>query len=88
MAKKIPQRMCIICRKMFPKNELIRIVKSPEGEIFIDESGKKSGRGAYVCKSEECIIKCNKTKAIEKNFKKIIDKNIYNKIEEKHNRNS
>ncbi|MGI6214851.1 MAG: RNase P modulator RnpM [Christensenellales bacterium] len=66
MAKKTPMRMCIVCRTMTAKKELIRIVRSPEGEVFIDEKGKKSGRGAYLCKNKACIEKALKQKALER----------------------
>ena len=53
--KKVPQRMCVGCQEMKTKKELLRIVRSPEGEIFIDPTGKKAGRGAYVCKAMACM---------------------------------
>ena len=63
--KNIPQRMCIACREMKPKNEMIRVVRSPEGEISLDFTGKKNGRGAYVCDGEACIKKLqNKLKVL------------------------
>lgn len=58
--KKIPQRTCIGCKVVKPKKELIRIVRSPEGEVFVDPTGKKSGRGAYICPSIECLEKAFK----------------------------
>lgn len=64
--RKIPQRTCIGCRTVRPKKELIRIVRTPEGEIHIDPSGKRSGRGAYVCPQESCIEKAFKRKQLEK----------------------
>lgn len=64
--KKIPQRMCIGCHEMKAKKELIRIVKTPQGEIEVDVTGKKSGRGAYLCPSAECLQKAVKGKKIEK----------------------
>ncbi|MDO5022127.1 MAG: YlxR family protein [Eubacteriales bacterium] len=66
MTKKIPMRMCVACRNMIPKKELIRIVRSPEGEVSIDEKGKKSGRGAYLCKTKACIEKALKQKTLER----------------------
>ena len=63
--KKIPQRMCTGCMEMKPKKELFRIVRSKEGEISIDLTGKKPGRGAYICKSIECFEKAFKTKRLE-----------------------
>jgi predicted RNA-binding protein YlxR (DUF448 family) len=80
--KKIPMRMCIVCRQMKPKKEMLRVVRSPEGEFSIDETGKKSGRGAYVCGEEACIKKCVKTKAMNRNFKTDVGSDIYEKIDE------
>ena len=60
--KKIPLRMCTGCMEMKPKKELIRVVKSPEGEVSVDLTGKKSGRGAYICKNKECLEKAFKAK--------------------------
>ncbi len=64
--KKIPMRMCSGCREMKPKIELLRVVRTPEGKILIDRSGKVSGRGAYVCKNEECFNKSVKSKALSR----------------------
>ena len=66
MAKKIPLRQCLGCKEMKPKAELIRIVRSPEGEISLDARGKAPGRGTYVCRSTECLKKAIKTNAIER----------------------
>lgn len=66
MPKKIPLRMCVGCREHKPKKELIRIVKSPEGEISVDITGKKSGRGAYICRDENCLRRAQKTKQLER----------------------
>ena len=68
MAKKIPMRMCIGCGEMKPKKELIRVVKSPEGEITLDFTGKKAGRGAYLCRSQECLTQAQKSRRLEKSF--------------------
>ena len=57
---KIPQRMCVGCRQMMPKKDLIRIVKSPEGVISVDDRGKAPGRGAYICHNQECLNKAYK----------------------------
>ena len=64
--KKIPMRMCLGCGEMKPKRELIRVVKSKEGDISLDLTGKKSGRGAYICKSVECFEKARKARKFEK----------------------
>lgn len=73
-------RMCIACREMKDKRELLRIVKDKEGNIFVDESGKQNGRGAYVCKSKDCIDKLQKQKLLNKTFKTNIDDDMYEKI--------
>lgn len=78
--KKIPQRMCTGCMQMKPKKELIRIVKNKDGEISIDLTGKKPGRGAYICKNAECLEKAFNTKRLEKNLETRIDKEIYEKL--------
>ena len=68
MQKKIPMRQCLGCREMKPKRELVRVVRSPEGEISLDPAGKLPGRGAYVCRSEQCLKKAVKSKAFERAF--------------------
>ncbi len=75
--KKIPMRKCTGCGEMKPKIELIRVVKSPEGEISLDLTGKKSGRGAYVCRSKECFDKARKSKRFEKAFETAIPDSVY-----------
>lgn len=75
--KKIPMRKCTGCGEMKPKIELIRVVKSPEGEISLDLTGKKSGRGAYVCRSKECFDKARKAKRFEKAFETAIPDSVY-----------
>lgn len=77
MQKKIPMRQCTGCREMRPKKELIRVVRSPEGDISIDFKGKKSGRGAYVCPDPECLKKAIKTKALSRAFGVPIPEEIY-----------
>lgn len=81
-AKKTPMRMCMGCREMKSKKELIRIVKTPEDEIQIDFSGKKNGRGAYLCKNIDCLKKIEKTGAISRAFSMTIDKSIYERLGE------
>jgi hypothetical protein len=78
--KKIPQRMCTGCGEMKPKKELIRVVKNKEGEVSMDLTGKKSGRGAYVCKNLECLEKAYKTKRLEKNLETKIDEELYSSL--------
>ena len=83
--KKIPLRMCTGCMEMKPKKELIRVVKSPEGEVSVDLTGKKSGRGAYVCKNEECLEKDFKAKRLSRNLDTQISEEVYNKLREEIN---
>ena len=64
--KKIPMRMCVGCREMKPKAELIRVVRSPEGTVSLDPVGKKPGRGAYVCRSNACLVRAIKQKQLER----------------------
>ena len=66
--RKIPTRMCTGCMEMKPKSELVRIVRSPEGDISLDLTGRKNGRGAYICKSSACFDKALKKKAFERAF--------------------
>lgn len=75
--KKIPMRRCLGCFESKPKKELIRIVKNKEGEISLDKTGKKQGRGAYICCSEECLEKAIKSKAIEREFEMNLNEEIY-----------
>ncbi len=79
--KKIPMRMCTGCGEMKPKRELIRIVKSPEGVIAIDRTGRLPGRGAYVCSSAECLKKARKTKRLEKVFSSPVPDEVYDALE-------
>lgn len=80
--KKEIKRMCVGCGDMFDKRELIRVVKSPEGDISIDLTGKKNGRGAYICNNPECLKKAKKRKSLERAFSVKIDDEIYSKMEE------
>ena len=75
--KKIPMRMCLGCNEMKPKMELIRVVKSPEGEISLDFKGKAAGRGAYICRSTECLEKARKARRFEKSFSCRIEESVY-----------
>ena len=80
-SKKIPMRMCLGWGEMKPKRELIRVVKSKEGDISLDLTGKKSGRGAYICKSVECFEKARKARKFERSFSCMISEDIYNSME-------
>lgn len=79
--KKIPMRMCLGCGEMKQKKELIRVVKSKEGEISLDLTGKKSGRGAYICKDLKCLQKARKSRRLERSFSCQISDEIYDKME-------
>ena len=81
MEKKIPLRQCLGCREMKPKKELIRVVRSPEGEISLDFKGKASGRGAYVCPNGSCLKKAIKASALEKAFSTAIPPEIYDRLQ-------
>lgn len=75
--KKIPMRRCLGCFESKPKKELIRIVKNKDGEISLDKTGKKQGRGAYICCNEECLDKAIKSKRIEREFEVELNEEIY-----------
>ena len=80
--KKQPQRMCLGCREMKQKSELLRIVRSPEGEVSIDLTFKSPGRGAYICKNPECFKRIIKSRALSRTLKTEIPEEIYEKIQE------
>ena len=80
MQRKIPMRQCTGCREMKPKRELIRVVRSAEGEISIDTKGKKPGRGAYVCSDVNCLKKAIKSKALSRAFGVEIPQEIYDSL--------
>ncbi len=80
--KKTPMRMCIGCREMKPKIELIRAVRTPEGEIVLDATGKKNGRGAYLCRSESCIQKAAKHNALAHAFGSPVPPELYERLSE------
>lgn len=81
MAKKIPVRQCIGCGEMKNKKEMMRILKTPEDEIVLDMTGKKNGRGAYLCKQRECLVKAEKNKGLERSFKMKIPTEVYESLE-------
>lgn len=86
MEKKIPQRKCLGCMESFPKKELIRVVRTPEGELCIDTTGKKSGRGAYICKKEACLKKAVKTKRLQNNLELAISDELLSALSEEINK--
>lgn len=81
MEKKVPMRTCIACKSIKPKKELIRIVKSEEG-ISLDRTGRKNGRGAYICDDANCIAKLKKGKLLNRAFSMPVDEATYDKISE------
>lgn len=81
MEKKVPMRTCIACRKIKPKRELVRIVKSENG-ILLDRTGKLNGRGAYICEDVECLKKLKKSKGLNRAFSCEVDESVYSAIEE------
>ena len=82
VVKKIPARLCLGCQEQKPKKELVRIVRSPEGEFSVDMTGKKSGRGAYICNSKEFFEKAVKEHRFERSFKGAIDRAVYDELRE------
>ena len=80
MAKKIPMRQCVGCQEMKNKKELIRILKNTENEISIDLTGKANGRGAYLCRDAECLLKAKKNKGLERSFKMSIPESVYENL--------
>ncbi|WP_026882293.1 RNase P modulator RnpM [Clostridium akagii] len=82
VVKKIPQRMCTGCMEMKIKKELIRVVKNKEDEVSIDFTGKKPGRGAYICKDIACLEKAIKTRRLSKNLETTISDEIYEKLKD------
>lgn len=85
--RKVPMRMCAGCGEMKPKKELVRVVKSPEQEIFLDLTGRKPGRGAYVCKNADCLKAARKARRFEKAFSCKIPDEVFDRMEEEISRN-
>lgn len=79
--KKIPLRQCIGCGEMKSKKEMIRVIKTAEGEILLDATGRKNGRGAYLCPSMECFKKAVKGRGLERSFKMAIPREVYETLE-------
>ena len=82
MPDKVPMRQCLGCREMKPKKELIRVVRSPEGEISLDFRGKKNGRGAYICSNPDCLKRAVKSKALERALSSAVPEEIYLRLSE------
>lgn len=81
MAKKIPLRQCVGCGEMKGKKDMLRVLKTAENEICLDTTGKKNGRGAYICRSRECLQKAGRNKGLERSFKMSIPKEVYETLE-------
>jgi len=80
LAKKIPMRMCVSCREMQPKKELVRVVRTPEGAVVLDTTGRANGRGAYLCKKSACLEKAIKSRALERALETKIDSDTYDTL--------
>jgi len=78
--RKIPLRKCTGCQEMKSKKELVRIVRSEDGSFSLDPTGKKSGRGAYVCRNLECLLKAYKSKGLERSFKSTVPQEVYDEL--------
>ena len=79
--KKLPMRKCVGCQEMKSKKEMLRILKTAENEFVLDATGRKNGRGAYLCFSKECLEKARKNKGLERSFKQTIPKEVYENLE-------
>lgn len=79
--RKIPMRKCVGCQEMKSKKEMLRILKTAENEFVLDATGRKNGRGAYLCFSKECLEKARKNKGLERSFKQTIPKEVYENLE-------
>ena len=83
--KKIPMQKCVGCQEMKSKKEMMRVLKTSEDTFELDATGKKNGRGAYLCFSKECFEKAVKNKGLERSFKQAIPKEVYEKLEKEMN---
>lgn len=79
--RKIPMRKCVGCGEMKSKKEMLRVLRTTEEEFVLDATGKKNGRGAYICFSKECLNKAIKNKGLERSFKQAIPKEVYERLE-------
>jgi len=82
LQKKVPMRMCVACREMKPKKELLRVVRTPEGAVEVDRTGRKNGRGAYLCGTVDCLNKAVKTRALERALQQKIDDTVWETLKE------
>ena len=79
--KKVPMRKCVGCQEMKNKKEMIRVIRTSEGEFLLDATGRKNGRGAYLCPDSNCLAKAVKNKGLERSFKQAIPKEVYEALE-------
>ena len=79
--KKVPMRTCVGCQEMKSKKEMIRVIRTSEGEFLLDATGRKNGRGAYLCPNSDCLAKAVKNKGLERSFKQAIPKEVYEALE-------
>lgn len=79
--KKIPLRKCVGCNEMKEKKEMIRVIKTPEEEIVLDATGRKNGRGAYICKNPQCLRLARKSKGLERSLKMAVPAEVYERLE-------
>ena len=79
--KKVPMRKCVGCQEMKSKKESIRFIRTSEGEFLLDATGRKNGRGAYLCPNSDCLAKAVKNKGLERSFKQAIPKEVYEALE-------
>ena len=79
--KKLPMRKCVGCQEMKSKKEMIRVIRTSEGEFLLDATGRKNGRGAYLCPNSDCLAKAVKNKGLERSFKQAIPKEVYEALE-------
>ena len=82
MPKKTPLRMCVACRQMRGKRELLRVVRTPDGEVRIDESGRANGRGAYICRETACLEKAKKSRALERALEASLGAEVWDALRE------
>ncbi|MBR5615707.1 MAG: YlxR family protein [Clostridia bacterium] len=80
--RKIPQRQCMGCNEHKPKADLLRVVRSPEGEVSLDTTGRKSGRGAYICRDVKCLRRARKSRRLDHNLECTIPEEVYDRMEE------
>ena len=79
--RKVPMRQCVGCQEMKSKKEMLRVIKTPEDEIILDATGRKNGRGAYLCFSKECLLKARKNRGLERSLKTSIPLEVYDSLE-------